>query len=647
MGGPLPEKPVENRYQVLEIVNSGAMGCVYRARDLRLENTVALKKMLSSFSGDTERDYAIQRFRDEAHLLSKLHHSGLPNVIDYFTTDDPDMGETVHYLVMTFIEGKDLEALMAERHHLPLPVEDALDYFRQILEILDYLHTREPPIVYRDMKPSNIMLSGAKIYLVDFGIARIFTPQKVGTLIGTPGYAAPEQYKGFSEPRSDLYSLGVVMHYLLTGLDPQDSTKPPFTFTGLMRQNSYVPEYLDRTIESLLNFVSGKRPASAREVLTALDNRDGQHIVLSATAQRNDAELFAAVKNNDVDGVMRIICSGAPLALKDREGYTSLQRAAGEGHLGIVEVLLKMGADPNEREHNGASALTYAVLFDQKDVADLLLSHGASVRSRDGLGFTPLHVAADENLVEMAAVLLKWGARLEDRNNEGFTPLHVAADRQNNEVLDFLLLKGARVNAKSRNGLTPLHLAARRGNLEIVRLLLQKGAQIKARKSNGTTPLHYAAQNGHSEVAELLITEGSPVNVREWKYGCTPLHFSADHGHLGASELLLSKGAEIAPKDWRGRTPLHIAALEGHNDIAGLLIDRGSRVNARDLWGKTPLHLAVMGNHPGTIEVLISRGADINARTLPSIIGVTPFELANRRKNHEAADILYSHGARV
>jgi len=175
---------------------------------------------------------------------------------------------------MTFIEGKDFESVLNERNQEPLPFGDVIDYFYRLLEILSYLHSHVPPIIYRDLKPSNIMINEDKVFLVDFGIARIFTPQQKGTAIGTPGYAPPEQYKGFSEPRSDIYSLGVLIHYMLTGVNPEDSSRPPFTFDPPRKLNKIIPEYLDRIIVSMLDLNIEKRPHSAKRIMQMLDRGD-------------------------------------------------------------------------------------------------------------------------------------------------------------------------------------------------------------------------------------------------------------------------------------------------------------------------------------------------------------------------------------
>lgn len=272
---------LDNRYEIPDVVKSGAMGCVYRGLDTRLGNIVAVKKMIIPHSPENR-----ERFLREAKLLSQLHHGGLPNVSDFFVAQDPETREMSHFLVMTFIDGKDLETVMEEEKK-PLPFETVIDYFRQILEILSYLHSQEPPVIYRDMKPSNIMVSKGKIFLVDFGIARLFTGEVRGTVVGTPGYAAPEQYRGFSDAKSDIYSLGVVMHYLLTGRDPSDFEAAPFQFDSIRNFNTEISEDFDRLIMSMLDVLPENRPESADKIIGMMGfPRNSSGYLLSTTGEK-------------------------------------------------------------------------------------------------------------------------------------------------------------------------------------------------------------------------------------------------------------------------------------------------------------------------------------------------------------------------
>jgi len=269
--GPAPLSPpfiLNSRFEILSILSAGAMGRVYRARDNRLNNIVAIKEMITEDLEQLQLNQAKERFDREAKLLAHLHHRRLPRVTDYFLINDPMSRVPLYYLVMTFIEGRYLETLIANRGRKPFPVDEVMDYFNQILTILNYLHQRQPPVLHRDIKPSNIMLHEGKMFLIDFGIARTFAPQMKGKTIGTPGYAAPEQFMGTTEPRSDIFSLGAVIHYLLTGKDPTAGTL--YHYAPIRGLNPSVPEFLDLLIHSMLEIELYKRPATKEEILSNL-----------------------------------------------------------------------------------------------------------------------------------------------------------------------------------------------------------------------------------------------------------------------------------------------------------------------------------------------------------------------------------------
>ncbi len=257
---------LDNRYEVICTIKSGAMGCILKALDRHLGTVVAIKQMICSHTSADEIRYAEERFKEEGEILSSLHHGGLPKVTDFFITCEQATDRTAHYLVMTFIEGKDLEATIEERGSPPYPLDEVLDYFQQITDILHYLHTHNPPIIYRDLNPRNVMIHEKTVFLVDFGIARKFSPHVKGTAIGTPGYASPEQYRGAAEPRSDIYSLGAMMHYLVTGKNPESGAGTLFVFDPPRKLNPAIIPPLEQLIMSMVDIVSYRRPATAKEV---------------------------------------------------------------------------------------------------------------------------------------------------------------------------------------------------------------------------------------------------------------------------------------------------------------------------------------------------------------------------------------------
>ena len=225
---------IQNRYKIESLLGQGGWGAVYRASYVSFElgrifgPYCALKEMKPSCDIPVSSEQLLEMFEGEAQILVQLKHEHIPRITDYFHEGGR------YYLVMEFIEGKDLADLMKDNGGRPFPEEKVLQWGIEVCQVLDYLHTRKPvPFIFRDLKPANIVLDkNGKITVIDFGITRIFNPSDPNNFkLGTPGYSPPEQYRGMEDPRADIYALGVTLYYLLSGRDPAE--EKPFTFQDM------------------------------------------------------------------------------------------------------------------------------------------------------------------------------------------------------------------------------------------------------------------------------------------------------------------------------------------------------------------------------------------------------------------------------
>ncbi len=256
---------LNNRYILLGKVGQGGMGAVYKAVDTKTDKTVAIKEMSNSAIFDQdEKARAIASFEREAELLTRLNHVHLPNVSDKFVIDDR------HYLVMEFIEGQTLQEMLDEKGQFP--EKTVLAWSRQLCDVLSYLHKQPQPIIFRDLKPDNIMLTrSGDVKLIDFGIVRFFKPgqQKDTVALGTLGYAAPEAFSGQTSTRSDIYSLGVTLFALLTGEDVSDY--PPMQALPRVRSKRRgISADTDNLIATATAYNPAKRFRDARTMQLAL-----------------------------------------------------------------------------------------------------------------------------------------------------------------------------------------------------------------------------------------------------------------------------------------------------------------------------------------------------------------------------------------
>ena len=206
---------IDGKYEILTEIGHGGMSVVYLAMDTHLNKQWAVKEIKKRGKAKTD-EIVVNSLLAEANLMKRLDHPALPRIVDII-----DNGVTI-YVVMDYIEGESLDKILSEFG--AQPEELVIVWAKQLCDALSYLHSQKPPMIYRDMKPANVMLKPeGNIKIIDFGIAREYKEQNLSdtTVLGTKGYAPPEQYNGQTDARSDIYALGMTMHHLLTGVDPR------------------------------------------------------------------------------------------------------------------------------------------------------------------------------------------------------------------------------------------------------------------------------------------------------------------------------------------------------------------------------------------------------------------------------------------
>ncbi|XP_044766603.1 ankyrin-3-like isoform X5 [Coccinella septempunctata] len=364
--------------------------------------------------------------------------------------------------------------------------------------------------------------------------------------------------------------------------------------------------------------------------------------------------LHLAAKDGHIEIVQELLKRGAIVDAATKKGNTALHIASLAGQEEVVKILVQNGASLNVQSQNGFTPLYMAAQENHDGCVKFLLSKGANQALATEDGFTPLavamqqghdkvvavllendtrgkvrlpalHIAAKKDDVKAAALLLQNEHNPDVTSKSGFTPLHIAAHYGNDKVASLLYDKGADVNYTAKHNITPLHVASKWGKINMVSLLVAKGADIQAKTRDGLTPLHCAARSGHDQVVDMLLENGAPMHSKT-KNGLAPLHMAAQGEHVDAARILLYHGAPVDEVTVDYLTALHVAAHCGHVRVAKLLLERGADPNARALNGFTPLHIACKKNRIKMVELLLKHGASISATTES---GLTPLHVAS------------------
>lgn len=310
---------IDGKYKILNKIGQGGMSVVYLAMNERANKQWAIKEVRK----DGTKDYEVvkQGLIAETDILKRLNHPHLPSIIDVIDCDDTFL------IVMDYIEGRTLDHWLKKEG--AQPQERVVEWAKQICDVLGYLHSRKPPIIYRDLKPSNVMLKpDGKIMIIDFGTAREFKEQSIEDTkcLGTQGYAAPEQYGGHgqTDARTDIYNLGATMYHLLTGHNP---SLPPYEMYPIRQWNPALSSGLEAIVTKCTQRNPNDRYQSCAELMYALEHFDELDIEYRKQQKRKWGTFLAACS---LTAVSLIGCLGFKFAENStiKNSYDGYLRAA-------------------------------------------------------------------------------------------------------------------------------------------------------------------------------------------------------------------------------------------------------------------------------------------------------------------------------
>ncbi|KAJ9144492.1 NACHT and Ankyrin domain protein [Pleurostoma richardsiae] len=336
-------------------------------------------------------------------------------------------------------------------------------------------------------------------------------------------------------------------------------------------------------------------------------------------------------------------------------GATLLHIGAAQRSIETCKMAIEHGVDVNAKmERLGDTALHLATSSGHPDIIRILVKNGANIEEKDASGTTALVQALARMSEDPALVLMEEGADTRATSSHGQTTLLLAAGNGFDRVVERLVARNVAINKLDDMGNSALSEAVKRGRVASVRMLIKAGADLQWKSTNGESLLHLAAWHGDEDVLTPLIKQGLDVNA--WSARGTPLHDASSSANKAAVELLLKAGADIAIKDCDGRTALHLAAQGGHEDVVAVLLDAGAGIDTKAEGGLTAMHLAAQDGRYKVTKTLLARGAavdalDDNGSTAlhRAAASPAPLDVLDRvtQKQAETTRLLLSHGAKV
>lgn len=322
---------IDGKYEILKEIGRGGMSVVYLAMDKRLNKQWAVKEIRKKGNGKND-EIVVNSLLAEANMMKKLDHPALPRIVDII-----DNGITI-YVVMDYIEGESLDKILKE--YGAQPEEMVIGWAMQLCDALSYLHSQNPPIIYRDMKPANVMLKPeGNIKIIDFGIAREYKEQNLAdtTVLGTKGYAPPEQYSGQTDPRSDIFALGMTMHHLLTGIDPRNGE----AYASVRQWNPELSEGIEIIIDRCVEPAPENRYQSCTDLLYDLEHPELITRGFKKKQKRKLAVFLTAAGLAVVMGLSGVILNAAAARVNNQDYDANIASSDPERYFSAVEIYPK------------------------------------------------------------------------------------------------------------------------------------------------------------------------------------------------------------------------------------------------------------------------------------------------------------------
>ena len=687
-----PTGTMIGRYKLLEKIGEGGFGVVYMAEQIEpVQRKVALKIIKAGM--DTRE--VIARFEAERQALALMDHPNISKVLDGGATE---AGRP--YFVMELVKGIRITDYCDQKS---LSTTERLELFIQVCHAVQHAHQKG--IIHRDLKPSNVLVTlhdGEPVpKVIDFGVAKALgqklTKKTLFTgfqqMIGTPAYMSPEQAElsGLDvDTRSDIYSLGVLLYELLTGVTPFD--KETLAQAALDEIRRLIRETEPLKPSTRLQALGDQLAEIARHrhtepaALSRLVRGDLDWIVMKAL-EKDRIRRYETASDfaRDIQrhlGSEPVSAAAPGLVYRARKFVRRNRPRLAFAALAVVALALAVAAvkfaqkSAAERQDLLAKGTNNVFAFARSDAVKalgrLLEDNHQLVNQRDADGWTPLAHAASAGSTNALRLLLAHGAVVDATNHVGYTPLLEAASSGRVSAVAALLAAGANPNHVSSRGLTALMLAVRWGSVEVGRLLLEKGARTEATLLPAkTTALHQAAMFGHAAFAELLLAHGARTDCMD-ATGDTPLHRAAvgvaslneirrrldalikgsagllteippgGGDHRRVAELLLAWKADLEATDNLGFTPLLLPAHFTNCPVAEVLVAHRANLNRHGPRGITSLAAAAEFGDAAMAALLLDAGANPNVADEE---GFTPLHTAVENGRQAVVAMLLDHKA--